>query len=380
MGISPSWSALFERRMVVWVWVPIVLISVLHYSSAGGPRWLWIHDVARRLYYLPIIGAAFVHGAKCSIPSAFVVIAVYLPHAFVGYPAMDPASGIEKFLEMLLYMVVASVTGILVDRERREKKKQAELAAQLASSLKEKERMADQLIRSGRLTALGELTAGIAHEIRNPLHAMRGTAEIVGDELPSSGDIHVMWERHMAEIDRLDRVLERFLAFARPSPPTLVALDPAMILRRTATLIEAQARRDHVRVELGRVEDGTRIEGDLDLLVQVCLAIGVNAIQFMKNREGERCLRLEGRRSADDDGWYVVRLANTGPPIPSAHLERIFDPFFTTRNAGSGLGLAIAARIVDMHGGRLAAMNVGEPPHPLFEVGLPILRPGSHRS
>ncbi|MCB1185503.1 sensor histidine kinase, partial [bacterium] len=176
------------------------------------------------------------------------------PHAFLGFPMFDPAHGLEKSLEMVVYVAVAIVTGVLVDRERAERREQVRLAGRLKLALEERERIADQLIRSGRLTALGELTAGIAHEIRNPLHALRGTAEILGDELPPSGPGRDMLERHIGEIDRLSRVLDRFLAFAQPSRPALVPLDPALVLRRAVGLVSAQARRDGVDVELTSVE------------------------------------------------------------------------------------------------------------------------------
>lgn len=374
MSYLPSRRGLLSRRMWLWVWIPIVMITVLHYGAATGEHLHWVHDVARRLYYLPIIGAAFVHGARCSIPTAFVVLLLYIPHAFLGFPMTDPARGLEKSLEMVVYIAVAIVTGVLVDRERAERKKQMLLTGRLKRALEERERIADQLIRSGRLTALGELTAGIAHEIRNPLHALRGTAEILGDDLPAAGDSRDMLERHIAEIDRLSRVLDRFLAFAQPSKPALVSLDPAVVLRRAVGLVSAQARRDGVEVQLVSVEEGARVEGDLDLLVQVCVGIALNAVQSLKEAGQEGKIEVSGKLiQRRGEGVYVLRWSNSGPPIPEEHLERIFDPFFTTRTKGAGLGLSIGSRIVDMHGGEIVAKNEGSPPlRPVFEIRLPL--------
>lgn len=373
LDVAKHAKAFASKKMLLWVWAPILLISLLHYTTSSDHSLHWIHDVARRLYYLPIIGGAFILGSRGSLIAALVVTLAYLPHAFSGLMPSDPARGLEKALEILLYIAVAGVTGILVDRERRERVKQAALAQALSRSLKEKERMADQLIRSGRLTALGELTAGIAHEIRNPLHAMGGTAEILGDSLPKEGTAQDMLQRHRGEIDRLSRLLDRFLAFARPSDPTLTPLDPAEVLDHAIDLIDAQARKEGVVIERGAIQRGARVEGDRDLLVQVCLGIALNAIQIMSEQVGEKALRVEGERvQSEGDGRYVLRWSNTGPPIPDALIERIFDPFVTTRPEGTGLGLPIAARIIDLHGGEIRVIQKGPPSLVTFEIGLPL--------
>jgi signal transduction histidine kinase len=174
--------ALFTARMVLTAWLPCLAITALHYGSPVHHGWL--HEVLRRLYYLPILFAAFSEGLRGGITLSVFAAAVYFPHAFTGLVSRDPADALVKGLEILLYNIVAVVAGLLVDRERGERRKQERLARELSEALAEQRRIEAQLIRAGRLGALGELTAGIAHEIKNPLHALKGTAEILRDVVP----------------------------------------------------------------------------------------------------------------------------------------------------------------------------------------------------
>src|SRR3989339_1250125 len=152
--------ALFSWKMIAGAWLPLLLITALHYLTNEEHH--WFHDILRRLYYLPIILASFLSGLSGGFTVAVAISLLYSPHAFSHLMHMDPANTLEKSLELLLYLVVGSITGVLVDRERQRQ-------GQLQKALKEQQSMSDQLIRAGRLSALGELVAGIAHEIKNPL-------------------------------------------------------------------------------------------------------------------------------------------------------------------------------------------------------------------
>lgn len=233
--------------------------------------------------------------------------------------------------------------------------------------------MESQLIRAGRLGALGELTAGIAHEIKNPLHAMKGTAEILRDVVAEGTPERRMLDLHMEEIDRLAATAERFLSFAAPAPPDRRPLDLRDVVGRVASLVETQARRDGVTTEILPYGGGRAPEvlGDPDQLTQLLLNIAINGVQAMAPRGGGRLLLSVDLERRGDKDLVSVRVANTGPPIPAEQLERIFDPFFTTKDGGTGLGLSICSRIADRHEGILSVRNLPDGGGVEFSLTLP---------
>ena len=310
--------------------LPMLAIASLHYLTPSEHH--WVHDLARRLFYVPILLAGTRHGVRGGLAAAVGAIVLYVPHAFSGHMGHDPGSHTEKLFEMVFYVVIGVASGLVMERERRRQ-----------DELRRKDALLD---RAARLESLGQLSAGLAHEIRNPLHAMRGTAEILLDAVLEEGPERRMGQAHIQEIDRLSGVLQRFLEFARDSDVDLsqrVELDG--VVRRVAELVRAQAGRDDILVET-RTSGGV-VRGDGELLTQVLLALAVNGIQAAP-AGGRLCLAAEG---------LTLWVENSGSPVASDVLERVFDPFFTTRDDGTGLGLSIAWKIVDQHGGEIRAEN-----------------------
>ncbi len=355
---AAGWRALLGWRGALMVALPVLAFTALHWLTPASQA--WVHDLARRLYYIPIILGAFLAGKRGGLSTAVLVVAVYAPHAFSHIHHMDPGRGLEKVLEIVLYLVVGGITGLLVDAERARRLRQERLATELQRTLDDLREMERQLVRSERLAALGQLTAGLAHEIKNPLHALRGTAEIVQDALPTGSEHARMQALHVAEIDRLSGVLERFLGFARPAAPSLGPVELGAVTEQLAGLVDAQARRQGVEVTLRPGAPAT-VRGDAEQLVQAGLAITLNALAALSEGEGPGRIELGWERAQrGSHSFCVLRIDNDGPPIPEELLERIFDPFVTTREDGSGLGLSIAARIADAHGGWIAAANRAE--------------------
>jgi len=361
----------FSPRMILTAWIPCLVITILHYRTPAHHG--WVHDVLRRLYYLPILFAAFSEGVRGGISLSVFASLIYFPHAFISLVSRDPADALEKGLEILLYNIVAVVAGLLVDRERREREKQERLARKLSDALAEQKRIESQLIRAGRLGALGEMTAGIAHEIKNPLHAMKGTAEILRDVVPPEAPERRMLDLHIGEIDRLAQTAERFLTFARPSPADRRPLDLREVVHRVVSLVETQARKEGMNtVALPYAgEDAPGVLGDADQLTQLLLNIAINGLQAMAPRGGGTLTFSLGREGQGEKRNFVVRVANTGPPIPQDQLERIFDPFFTTKDGGTGLGLSIGSRIADQHDGVLSVRNLPDRKGVEFSLALP---------
>ncbi len=341
-----SSDPLLGWRTDLLVWLPIAVITALHYGTSHELE--WVHDVLRRLYYLPIVLAAFRHGLRGGLLAALVTSLVYLPHAFApGHHHHDPAGGLEKALEILLYNSVGATAGWLAELERR---RHSELQVALA----EQRRLVDQLVHASRLTALGEVVAGIAHEIKNPLHALAGTAEIVDPLIPEGSEERRMWQIHRKELERLSRVAERFLSFARPSPSALVPLDLRRVAEQLALLTEAEARQRHVRLALETPDAPVTVRGDVDQLASLALHIAVNA--FKKASPTGGTLRIA---VASEPDAALLILENDGPPLPETHRERLFNPFHGDDPTSTGLGLSIAARIAEQHGGTITAENAG---------------------
>lgn len=223
-----------------------------------------------------------------------------------------------------------------------------------------------QLDLSTRLAAISRLTRGAAHEIKNPLNAIKLHAELLKARL---GEDPVTWphvEVIEREIDRLKNVVQTFLDFTRPVELKLEELDLGEIAREIAVLLgpEAARRGVEVVVESGAGQALTR--GDRNLLKQALLNVMVNGIEAMAN--GGRLTITAGRSQGD----CVVSVADQGPGIPPEIRDKIFNLFFTTKKKGSGIGLALTFRIVQLHGGHIDFKS-GPGEGTTFELRFPVL-------
>lgn len=225
-----------------------------------------------------------------------------------------------------------------------------------------------QLERSKRLSALGEMAAGIAHEIRNPLAAIQLYAEMVGDDLspqirtPRALDTASENNRKIADAVRgLSAIVNDVLSFARQIAPDVQPLDAEAVLRRVVDAHRPEIEGHDIVVEV-HAEAGV-IHADGELLHQALLNLVRNAVDAMMGRPERRLRLIVGSDS--------IAVADTGPGLPDEVADRIFNPFFTTRSTGTGLGLAIVHRIVDAHGGDIAVHN--DPRHggAVFTLKLP---------
>ncbi len=213
-------------------------------------------------------------------------------------------------------------------------------------------RLEDQLKRADRLSALGVLAAGIAHEIRNPLTGIKMIVQLQMSDLPPGDPRREPVEIIQREIDRLERIIVNLLDFARPSKPKAVPVNLAEVLDACLLLLHNQTKKAGIRLEREFPADLPTLVGDPDQLKQVFLNILTNAIQASQ-AGGLLRVRLEPRA-----GWVAAAIQDTGVGIPPERLRAIFDPFMTTKEEGTGLGLPLAQRIVDEHGGRIEVDSV----------------------
>jgi signal transduction histidine kinase len=358
-----------ERRPFAYdvaIAIAILVISVSHYVSPVHLHYL--HDIYRRLYYLPIIFAAFQHGFLGGLIAALAVCVAYAPHAF-GQISHDPATDTQKILEMVLYLVVGITTGSLVSRVKRTQDQLRRTAEDLQGSIEQLRSTEEQLIQAAKLAAVGRLSAGLAHEIRNPLASIKGSAEILADDFPPENPKHRLLRVLVDESARLNHVLTRFLAFARPRPIERQEFAINDEIAGVVSLLQAQKEGSAVRFATPPVGPGAaaspRVRGDREQLRQVLLNVILNACQAA-GEQGEVRIICD-----TVDGMLRIRIRDSGPGFTDEALADAFTPFFTTKEQGTGLGLAVSHRIVESHGGRIHASNPLEGGG-LIEIMIPI--------
>ncbi|MCJ7746666.1 MAG: GAF domain-containing protein [Desulfobacterales bacterium] len=226
-----------------------------------------------------------------------------------------------------------------------------------------------QLIRSEKLAALGQLAAGIAHEIRNPLTSINILIHSLTENLPTKDsrweDLKVIEE----EILRINEIVDQFLRFAKPAPPLLDKTDLIPIFEETLQLLRPQIEKGKIAVQK-EFEPLPLITVDREQIKQVILNLLMNAIQAMP---GGGQLNMSGRFSRDGY-WVELTVQDSGVGIPPEDLDKLFDPFFSTKEGGIGLGLSIAHRIIDQHHGKIEVeSNPGK--GTLFTISLPVFTP-----
>jgi signal transduction histidine kinase len=237
----------------------------------------------------------------------------------------------------------------------------AGIAAQAAIVVENSE-LFERLKERDRLSVLGEMAAGLAHEIRNPLGAIKGAGQLLSpkDMEPEQGEfVQVILE----EVERLDSVVRQFLDYARPYRGRLQPMEVGPVVERLATLLRAEERDPPVRVAVDLAPEVPPVMGDADQILQICLNLARNACEAMAATGGELRLStaLVTERAADrPDGQrrrVEIRVADTGPGIPEDVRRNLFVPFFTTKKGGTGLGLAISQRIAQNHGGEITVRS-----------------------
>ncbi len=339
----------------------IALISVAHDVTPLSRQAQ--HDILVRLYYFPIVLGGLWYGLRGGLGAATLITLVYLPHVLmVDHGPLT----IGYLLEVPIFLAVGLLIGLVVDRQehyRRGLEIQAETLAKSHRDLQEQTRLLlekeTQLRRADRLSALGQLSAGLAHEIRNPLGAIKGAVEILQDDFPSGHPKAEFYSILLREVERLNDVLTNFLNFARPVTPNLVPLDVRAVLTALEGLISGQARAHQVQIFTSFHSGPSRIMVDETLLKQAFLNIMLNAVEAMpKGGDLAISTRLSSEGSAGGrPEWLEIVFDDTGPGIQEEDLGRIFDPFFTTKKDGTGLGLAITHRIIENHHGTIRVVS-----------------------
>lgn len=225
-----------------------------------------------------------------------------------------------------------------------------------------------EVLHRERLSALGNLAAAVAHEVRNPLNAISmGLQRLKVEFQPTDAQEHYsrLTELMLGEAQRLNSIVEQFLSLARPIEINAEALPLPEILKELAALQDSEAKRSKVQIRVVAAPNLPALKADPDLLTQVLLNLMLNGLQAMPDGG---TLTLEAKNS---NGNFLIAVTDTGTGITAENQRRIFEPYFTTKAKGTGLGLAISRRIIEAHGGTITVSNQAGGGC-RFEISLPL--------
>jgi two-component system, NtrC family, sensor histidine kinase HydH len=351
-----------------------ILLSTLLLEHTGE---MGINSSYYPIYFLPVVSAAIFFGPLGTLLWTGVASLAYVS---LLIPALQQyeltATGASILATRVLFFFVAA---ILVNRFVMENQRQVQRLQVLSGKLEETNRQLRQAEaearRAERLAALGQLTAGLAHEIRNPLGVIKGSAEMLIQKVQGTQPLAAELAGYISsEVNRLNGLVARFLDFARPSRLELRPERISEIVDRALELVRAQFPEAKVTVERQYAQGLPEIQADRQLCEQVFVNLITNAFQAIDGQDGTLRLTIVPGTSTGEPG-VLVTVEDSGPGVPPELREQIFNPFFTSKKDGVGLGLSIVAKIVDDHRGSIR-LDPETRQGARIRVFLPIAPPG----
>jgi two-component system, NtrC family, sensor histidine kinase HydH len=313
------------------------------------------------IYYLPVVTAAEYFGPWATLLWTSLASAAYCSYlyaALLEYGEIPSDAYPLLAIRLLFFFLAAMVVNRFVIESRRQTQRYQELAETLAETNRRLELAQAEARRSERLAALGQLSAGLAHEIRNPLGVIKGSAEMLTQKLGDANPLATELAGYIStETNRLSALVTRFLDFARPLHADLTPQDITAVLDRALNDVAQFWKGAPVRVEKDYAAGLPLVPLDESLCEQAFVNIVQNAYDAMSVSGG--ILRVQARKSRASGrdggnlGGVEVRIEDTGPGIPPDLREQIFNPFVTTKKSGVGLGLSIVSKIIDGHHGSI---------------------------
>ena len=318
---------------------------------------------------LPLVSAATTLGPGGSAAFTAICCAAYVSFILYIDPTryqIDPGERREIFLRLIIFAATGFLTNTLAAAHREQSRKFKTVAEQLAVANKNLSEAEAAMRRSERLAALGQLSAGLAHELRNPLGTIKASAEMLTRSVPEENEV----AREVAgfistEVDRTNLLVTRFLEFARPLRLRLAPVDLTHAVDSAVANLDRNSPHYEVTVYKNFAPEIGPMMVDADLMERVFYNLLLNAAQATP---AGGAITIKTRLAGDVAEISVI---DRGSGIEPKHLESIFNPFFTTKPEGVGLGLAIVSKIVDEHGGKMTVES--EPGKgSIFRVHLPL--------
>lgn len=363
------------RRILLIVFL-VALCTASHFLAPHHNTEL--HEFLFKVTYVPIILAALWFGVRGGLLTSVLITVLYSIHIKYQLGGHLLTTNLGWTLDVVLYNGIAVVTGALSQAQGRARRRAEQLAAEQSALRKQLEasyetlrkqtgellETTEQLQRAERLAALGELTAGIAHEIRNPLNGISGAAEIVCRENTAPSVRAEFGDILRKETARLNQVVQNILNFGRIRKAETKETNLRDLVQRLITLTEKEAQEHQIAV-IQEVPLDLRVTADPLLLEHVLLNLMLNAIQAMPTGG---TLTMSAKVTG---GRLRLAVRDTGPGIPPDVQTRVFNAFYTTKPGGTGLGLAIARRIARGMGGEIA-LNSEPGKGAAFTVEVPL--------
>lgn len=332
----------------IWLVIIAILILTITFFHYNTPTSIWqFHLIFMELYFIPILLAAFQFGILGGVGAALTVTAFYLPHVFLQWGGLVETN-LLRFMQIILFNVIGYLTGLKAKGEKEKAEKYRQLAEQLEELNKQQKKQSELLLEmerklraTDRLAIIGEMTASLAHEVRNPLASIRGSIQILKEQAPEAIKNSEFFEILEQETQRINSVVENYLNFARKPTLSKSIINVSETLQLLIKMIESRARKQNVKIEQAIDQSLPFLESDPNLFKQVLMNLLLNALQAMP--EGG-LLKVDAKRK---NSHLIISVIDQGKGIPEEYLDKIFQPFFTTREDGTGLGLSIVKRIVD---------------------------------
>ena len=349
-----------QGKKIFIITILVVIISFFHYfTSIQAPH---LHAIYARAYYIPIILAAFWYYLKGGIVTSVVVGLVYLPHVIFQWGG--GLANLTRFLEIVMFIVVGSLPGHMVQRVKEQRNKYQQTALELERSYEKLTEqtgrlleMEDQLRSSDRLAVMGELSASLAHEVRNPLGSIRGTVDILRKQFPPGGEHMEFFKILVQEVNRLNEVVERYLGLAKLKRQKMADHNLIQVVDSVVDLLSTKARKKKIDLIVVKSSEIITVFTDETLLRQIFLNILLNAMASIEGHGRiiiSPSLKKDSPKAGMSDHTYAsVSISDTGAGIPESEIENVFKPFYTTKTEGTGLGLAIAKRSLEQLGGEI---------------------------
>ncbi|MBL8231503.1 MAG: hypothetical protein JNL98_23610 [Bryobacterales bacterium] len=348
-----------RRALIVIASIGLITAAYLFIPQ----NWILASKAVQYLYFLPIVVAAFWFGVRGALLAAAVAALCYLPK--VLYSPWSTGYSPDQFGEALDLFIVGSVLGFLADREKRRSQQLEALNQQLAETYRELQDNFEHLRRAEQFSAIGQLAASLAHEIRNPLASIEGAADLLRPGAVTDDMREEFVQIIKKESKRLSRLLTELLDFARPRNPEYQETSLAEVAGSVAKLVSVSAAKQKVEIRLEVPPNLPKADCDPQQIRQVILNLTMNAVQAMP-AGGYVDLRLFPQNTN-----LSIEVRDQGPGVAAEDISKLFSPFYTTKKDGTGLGLAIAQKIMIAHGG-LITVDSQKPHGAVFTAILPV--------
>jgi two-component system, NtrC family, sensor histidine kinase HydH len=346
------------------VLIVLLVVTLATFTWLAPPHEVVLQNVLHHLNILPFMLAGMLFGWRGALKTVLLATVLQAPSIHRHW-FRAPLDAQDQVVELSTFGAAGVIAGLLADRERTQRKRVETTKLELERVYTELRQNIEELKKNERLSAAGQLSASLAHEIRNPLASISGAAGILSRGHASPEARIECLEILTRESQRLNTLLTNFLDFARPRLPRMQTIEPFEMIQSVATLAQHAASQHGVSLRVQGRGPMREIECDPEQIKQLLLNLILNAIQAIHERGVVFVTTFTTKDS------LCVEIADDGTGIAAEDREHIFDPFFTTRKDGTGLGLAIASNIVAQHGGSLTC-RPNDLQGTVFRMELPV--------